>query len=134
MIVFRCYDPASNKDGGIHAWYDSISSEAQAAIDTELEQLTLLKNLESLPHVHPIRGRTWAGLTAIEVDFVFDGTKYLFRLIGFDGPGAKEFTLLIGFEKLKGNHALYGPACRTAQKRKEGVLRDGRRAPPCQFP
>jgi hypothetical protein len=71
------------------------------------------------------------GLTEIIVELLgADEQPEHYRLLGFLGPGKMEFTLLFEFQKRIDSD--YGAACRSALIRKEGVLRDGRRAPPCE--
>lgn len=55
-----------------------------------------------------------------------------FRILGFTGPEKKQFTLLVGFEKITGSE--YAVECPKALQRKKGVLKDGTRAPQCYFP
>lgn len=129
MIVFRCYDPRTGGGGGIHSWYDQLDGAAKAAVDATLEQMSYENGLVGLPQYSPLRGAC-DGLSEIKIKLE-DGRQ--FRILGFDGPGRNEFTLLKGFEKSAG-HVDYGPHCNAAKWRKDAVERDNRRAPPCQFP
>jgi hypothetical protein len=71
------------------------------------------------------------GLAEIVVELLgADEQSEHYRLLGFFGPGRMDFTLLFGFRKTTASD--YGAACRSALTRKEGVIRDGRRAPPCE--
>jgi hypothetical protein len=132
MVAFRCYDPSGNGSGGVHDWYRSLSPGFRAEVDATLELLALEPDFDEVDQVKPLRGAC-DGLSEIIVDFVVDKIVQHIRLIGFDGPGKGEFTLLAGFQKFKDN-SIYGYYCAQAHQRKEGVIRDGRRAPLCQFP
>ncbi len=132
MVAFRCYDPSGAGTGGIHAWYTQLSIDFQAEVDATMELLELEKSLDDVPEVKPLRGAC-AGLREIKIDFGMDDAEVHLRIIGFDGPGRGEFTLLTGFQK-QGNNAIYGAECEKANRRKAGVLSDGKRAPPCGFP
>lgn len=127
MRTLYCYTlPKSGR--GIHTWYDGLGGEIRAAIDAALESLVEETDWDDLPQFKRLRGKC-RGLTEIEVDV----GKRNFRILGFDGPTRGQFTLLLGFEKRRGSID-YGPACYTAHHRKHGVIRDARRAAPCQFP
>lgn len=128
MISLLCYDPSKSGTGGIHAWYALQDGAVRAAIDATLELLALEKDWNHLPHVVALRGEC-EGLTEIKIDME-DGR--LIRLLGFERPGKKEFILLYSFEKHGGHD--YTPHCHSAHWRKKGVIRDFRRAKPCQFP
>lgn len=132
MVAFRCYDPSANGSGGIHTWYNGLDPVFRAEIDSALELLVLEKSLDDTPEVKVLRG-ICAGLTEIKIDFKIGKTDINLRILGFEGPDKNEFTLLSGFQKNK-NNAVYGAECSKAIERKEGVIRDGRRAPPCGFP
>jgi hypothetical protein len=97
-----------------------------------MELLSLERSLVGASEVKPLRGAC-EGLTEIKIDFTLGETKIHLRVLGFAGPNKEEFTLLTGFQKEKSN-AIYGVECAKAHERKEGVIRDGRRAPPCAFP
>lgn len=132
MVAFRCYDPSADGSGGIHGWYRALPSAYRAEIDAALELLALERALTGVDGVKALRGAC-EGLTEIIIDFEIAGVTHHIRILGFDGPGAREFTLLTGFEKLKDN-SIYGFYCNQAHERKEGAIRDGRRAPLCRFP
>ena len=132
MVAFRCYDPSSNGSGGIHAWYSQLSPEFRAEVDSVMELLSLEQFFTGIPEVKPLRGAC-EGLTEIKIDFSLGATEIHLRILGFDGPDKEEFTLLSGFQKVR-NNAVYGVECARAHERRDGVLRDGRRAPPCGFP
>lgn len=132
MVAFRCYDPSSAGGGGIYGWYGSLSPELQAEVDAALEILALENDLDGIANVKPLRGAC-KGLTEIKINSRIGEKPVHIRILEFKGPSRNEFTLLTGFEKSKGN-AVYGPHCRSAQDRKDGVIRDGKRAPPCGFP
>jgi hypothetical protein len=132
MVAFRCYDPSADGSRGVHAWYTQLSPEFRAEVDSAMELLSLEKTLVGHPEVKPLRGAC-EGLTEIKIDFALGSSEIHLRILGFDGPGKDEFSLLTGFQKAK-NNAVYGVECTKAHERKEGVTRDGRRAPPCRFP
>lgn len=125
MWTLRCYD--LGHDGGFRGWCDSQDPEIQAEIDTALEILVAQSALVDSATYEELRGKC-AGLSEVKVDVGADK----FRLLGFEGPGRREFTLLLGF--CKETNADYGRQCPKALKRKEGVLKDARRAPICSFP
>ena len=129
MVALRCYDP-SGHGGGIHLWYAQSSDDVRATIDAALEVLAEEAGLSGLPHVKALRGAC-RGLHEVIVN---TEDHRLFRILGFEGPSTGEFTLLLGLEKTQRGNIEYGPACASALQRKRGVLRDGRRAPPCRFP
>lgn len=128
MWTIRCYDPSAIR-GGIHSWYDPLPGEVRGAIDAALEILADESGqLTELLHYKELRGAC-KGLDEIIVD-LDDGRK--FRILTFRGPGRRDCTLLFGFEKLSNEQ--YGPHCRSAHWRKNGVERNGERAPKCDFP
>lgn len=133
MVALRCYDPASNGGGGgIYEWFDGLSGAYRAQIITVLELLQSEPRWnEDVEEVKDLHGAC-DGLTEIIIDFLVGETEIHIRILGFRGPGRDEFTLLTGFEKTNDN-AIYGFYCPQAHQRMEGVLRDGRRAPPCQI-
>jgi hypothetical protein len=133
MAALRCYDPASNGGGGgIHVWLDGLSSTYRAQIAVVFELLQVERRWDDLDEVKELRGAC-EGLTEIIVEFLVGKTEIHIRILGFYGPDRGEFTLLTGFEKTNDN-AIYGFYCPQARQRMEGVQRDGRRAPPCEFP
>lgn len=97
-----------------------------------MELLSQEDSLDDVPEVKPLRGAC-AGLTEIKFDFRLGEAEIHLRILGFAGPGKNEFTLLTGFQKKKSN-AVYGAECSKANERKDGVMRDARRALPCGFP
>lgn len=128
MWILRCYDP-SGGSGGIHSWYHPLHGKVKAAIDAALELLAYEPGpLNGLAHYRALRG-VCQGLDEVIID-LDDGRN--FRILSFQGPGRRECTLLLGFEKK--NNLIYGPKCSAAQWRKKGVERNGQRAPECQFP
>jgi hypothetical protein len=129
MIRLRCYDPGDS-GGGIHSWYDGLLESVQGAVDATLELLREENDLNGLPQLKSLRGAC-QGLDEIIVD-LYAGPKY--RILCFRGPESKEITLLFGFEKTARGTADYAAPCWAAKKRKDGVNRDGRRAPACRFP
>src|SRR5262245_9077047 len=133
MVVFRCYDPRSDGTGGIHRWYErEISSEVRSAIDAVLELMSREAQLDGHPKFKSLRGKC-SGLAEIKVDIPIksaknkqskkkrrrERTEINVRILGPDNPPNSHFILLIGFIKRGGSD--YGPACRQAHNRKEGV-------------
>jgi hypothetical protein len=125
--LFRCY--ALGGTGSYNGWYASLPVQVQTEIDNVLEILAatrkwpkeLAKELDG----------SCEGLAEIIVELLgADEQSEHYRLLGFFGPGRMDFTLLFGFRKTTASD--YGAACRSALTRKEGVIRDGRRAPPCE--
>jgi hypothetical protein len=114
----------------MHAWYEALPEAAQAAVDAALENLADEDDLNNLPQLKQLRGKC-EGLDELLIDLP-DGSKY--RILCFRGPNDDDLTLLFGFPKSPPGHVDYGPHCWSALKRKEGVIRDGRRAPSCRFP
>ena len=119
MWIFRCYD--LGQDGGFRGWCDSQEADVKAKIDFTLELLAALKDWSLSPFYQDLHGGC-EGLGEIKIDT--DNTHH--RLLGFFGPGKREFTLLCGFSKE--TNADYGKECPKALNRKEGVLKDGARA------
>ena len=103
MVSFRCYDPSTDGNGGIHSWYNGLPPSYRAEVDAVLELLALENNLSEIPEVKALRGAC-EGLTEIKIDFALkEGKKERgihLRILGFDGPVKDEFTLLTGFEKV----------------------------------
>ena len=125
--LFRCY--AVGGVGSYNGWYASLSVRVRTEIDNVLDILAATRNWpEELGK--ELRGAC-DGLAEIIVEVPgTDETTDNYRLLGFFGPEQMEFTLLFGFKKE--NNSDYGAACRSALTRREGVVRDGRRAPPCE--
>jgi hypothetical protein len=131
MIAFRCYDPSDDGSGGIHRWYNTLPDEIRGEIDAVLEAMQLETSLASHRFVEAMCGAC-KGLSRITFKVNFSGEEIHIRILGFDGPERRQFTLLRGFEKQA--DADYGRMCWAAHRQKEGVEHDGSRAPPCQFP
>jgi hypothetical protein len=129
MANLRCYDP-KGAGGGVHGWYASLPDNVQAAIDAALENIRDESDLDGLPQLKALRG-VCDGLDEITID-LDKSAKY--RILCFRGPNRGDLTLLFGFKKSPRGNIDYGPHCWSAIKRKEGVIHDGRRAPPCRFP
>jgi hypothetical protein len=136
MVAFRCYSPSGERRRGFHAWYDALSAEFRAIVDTQLELIGHDDSLEASGQFKALRRRC-LGLTEIKIDFLeinpdeTEGDKVHIRILGFGT--AADFVLLLGFRKY--GDSQYGPACRSALNRKRGVERDGRRRTrPCRFP
>ena len=129
MWTIRCYDPSSGGNGGIHSWYNLLPGDVKAAVDAALELVATEQGLlRDLPYYKELRGHC-QDLDEVIVNLA-DGR--LFRVLTFKGPGRRDCTLLFGFEKT--STADYGQACDSARWRKQGVERDEKRAPGCQFP
>jgi hypothetical protein len=132
--TFRCYDPFREDRGGFHGWYDALTGDVMAEVDQALDILS--RERVGLPTYKDLDGRC-AGLGEIRIDVSIEasndeGGLRKFRILGFQGPNKREFSLLAGFEKITG--AEYATECPKAQQRMKGVMRDGSRAPPCAFP
>ena len=99
----------------------------QAEISSTIEILAVLPDWSKSAAYEDLEGKC-EGLGEVKVDVA----DLCIRLLGFKGPGKREFTLLLGFAKRTNSD--YATHCPRALKRKEGVLKDGRRAPICSFP
>jgi hypothetical protein len=98
MVAFRCYDPSANGRGGVHAWYNSLSPEFRAEIDSAMELLGLEDSLDDVPEIKPLRG-VCEGLTEIKIDFRLGETEVHLRILGFVGPGRMSSLCLLVSEK-----------------------------------
>ncbi len=121
----------------VHDWYDALPAAVMAEVDQALDVLSREKKW-SAPEYKDLSGDC-SGLGEIRIDIaqVSDGQDedlppLCFRILGFAGPDKKQFTLLVGFQKITG--AEYSVECPRALRRKKGVLKDGSRAPQCYFP
>ena len=114
----------------MHAWYAAQTPFAQGAIDAALEDIIDERSLENLPQFKALHG-VCDGLDEILIDL---DEVLQYRILCFRGPNRGELTLLFGFEKSGRGNVDYGPHCWAANRRKEGVIKDGRRAPQCRFP
>lgn len=114
----------------MHAWYDTLPETVQGAIDAALENIIDEFNLDNIPQFKALRG-VCGGLDEIVIDVDKD---LKFRILCFRGPNRGDLTLLFGFKKSPRGSIDYGPYCWSANYRKDGVIRDGRRAPHCRFP
>jgi hypothetical protein len=125
--LFRCYDLGGSSSYG--GQYDALPIYVQTEIDSVLEILVATRTWpETLSK--ELRGSCY-GLVEIIVELLGpDDQPEHYRLLGFYGPDKMEFTLL--FIMKKETDSDYGPACRSALPRKDGVIKDGRRAPPCE--
>src|SRR5438874_1657579 len=128
MVAFSCYHPTGAKLGARCAWRAPLAEEFDAEVDAQLELLSLDDDLGG--QFKELR-TSCAGLTEIIIETELDSDeprkkkeKVHIRILGFGS--ADDFVLLYAFRKKGGSD--YGPACRSALTRKQGVLRDGRRA------
>jgi hypothetical protein len=139
-VRFRCYGLGGNS-GSIHAWYDSLPAEVQAGVDAVLE--TLGNSRRPWPNTlfERLHGACY-GLAEIKIEVEQTTGETTepdaevppehYRILVWEGQGRNDVTLLYGFKKE--NNADYGPACRSALRRRDGVKKDANRAPPCAFP
>jgi hypothetical protein len=135
LWTFRCYDPSKDGRGGFHGWYDALTGDVMAEVDRALDILSRERTW-GLPTYKDRLGRC-LGLGEIRIDISIGASNdkdrlRRFRILGFLGPGRREFSLLVGFEKITG--AEYAVECPKAYHRMNGVIRDGSRAPSCEFP
>lgn len=119
MRVIRWY--CLGQDGGFRGWYDSQPLEVQAKIEVVLAILEAQRTWDKTPFYESLRGKC-EGLGEIK----FSVGERHYRLLGFDGPGKREFTIGTWFQKR--NNSDYGRECPKGRERKEGVLKDGSRA------
>ena len=127
---FRCY--VAGGAGSYDGWQAGLPEEVQTEIDNVLDILAATRHWPNGPNelTEEMRGAC-EGLVEIRIEFPgADERQEHYRILGFAGPGKMEFTLLLGFKET--NTSDYGPACRSALRRKEGVIKDGNRAPPCE--
>lgn len=131
--TFRCY-AAKGQGGSFDGWYASRTPEVQAEIDAALEILAKARKWE-LPYFDNLHGAC-EGLGEIRIDVTRESAsgekRECYRILGFNGPERRDFTLLCGFLKVTGSE--YSRECRKAHRRKDGVTKDGRRASICEFP
>ena len=130
MIALRCYDPTRHGVGGIHAWLNGHPPDFLAQIHNALELLSIERSVASAPQIKPLRGPC-AGLSEIVIEFRQGNAQIHIRILGMP-DGQHAFVLLLGFQKF--SNADYGAKCPPAQNRKQGVIKDARRAGPCVFP
>jgi hypothetical protein len=138
MWTFRCYILGTGA-GSFHGWLEGLPEHVQAEIEAALEALGTYRSLADSPQYEALRGAC-EGLSEVIIDVPKTPEErnggddvHCYRIIGFVGPGKREFTLLHGFVK-ENKNSDYGHACRAARAKMEGVLKDGDRAPPCEFP
>jgi hypothetical protein len=131
MVRLRCYDPTGNETGGIYEWYASLGAHFQAQVDSVLELVQAERDIDASEDLKSLSGAC-EGLVEVLIDFLDSATEIHIRILGC-ACSRSELVLLTGFQKFNDN-AIYGYYCQQADQRKEGVLRDGRRARPCVFP
>ena len=130
---FRCYDPAGG-NGGIHEWYDGLPVEVQAETDAVLE--TLFNTRRPWPDAlyAELRGGCHP-LCEVKITVSRQhGDQEVedhYRILAWQGPGRNEVTLLLGFKKENNDYATH---CHTALRRRDGVRKNGQKAPACAFP
>jgi hypothetical protein len=125
--LLRCY--ALGGSASYSGQYEASPVYVQTEIDAALE---ILRPTRLWPETlcKELRG-SCDGLAEIIVELLGPNDRpEHYRLLGFFGPDRMEFTLLFILRKEADSD--YGPACRSALQRKEGVLKDGQRAPPCE--
>lgn len=130
---FRCYAPGG-ADGGIHAWYDALPIEVQAEIDATLETLTNSRRPWPSSLFEKLRGGCHP-LSEIKIaipdDENPDADPAQYRILAWEGPDDNEVTLLYGFKKETNDYSSY---CHAALRRRDGVRKNGKKAPKCIFP
>lgn len=134
-VIYRCYDP-SGDNGGFHEWYYGLPATVQAEIDAALNVLRYSRQPWPSTLYEKLHGACY-GLAEIKIAVDAEQPekeegKDHYRILVFEGPRRKEITLLFGFKKE--NTSNYGPACRSARQRRDGVKKDGNRARLCTFP
>ncbi len=136
MWQIRCYRPTGDS-GGFRSWYDTLIEAVQAEIDAVLELLETSRPPWPETLYAPLHG-SCEGLVEIRIEFLSEGDDSndsddegeepeQYRILAFEGPDQRELTVLYGFKKT--TNADYGPACRAALNRRDGVKKDVRRAP-----
>jgi hypothetical protein len=150
MVAFRCYNRSRVNDGGRDGWRTPLPREFDNEVDAALEVLQFHRSLDDERYFKALRGRC-DGLIEVRINFQLEPDdprlqselarrrsrqrrpktpEVHIRILGFGT--AEDFILLYGFRK-RGERD-YGPACRSALNRRQGVMRNGRRAAPCRFP
>jgi hypothetical protein len=121
LWIFRCYVSPSGRDL-FQVWYDDQTEAVQAAVDVALEFLVQRPRDEWRRPAFDLLSGKMRELG--EIRFKVDKQ---YRILGFFGPNASEFTMLIGASK-KGSN--YDPrnALETALERMGQVKADGRRS------
>jgi hypothetical protein len=124
-IDLKCYAELNETDV-ISPWYGSIQDEAKAELDGVLEILSSLSPQRwPLSCAKELSDRTASECSGLH-EVLLDGPGYCYRIIGFLGPGAGEFTMLYPFDKQI--DAGYGLPCKIAQERMKNVRKDWRLA------
>jgi len=128
---FLCYDPSGERMG-FHAWYDALPPALMAEVDRALDLLSREKRW--VEAFYKELDGACEGLGEVRIDAPSRSTKIriCLRILGFPDLRKRVFHLLVGFEKIIGDE--YRVECPKALRRKQGVLKDGSRAPPCEFP
>jgi Phage derived protein Gp49-like (DUF891) len=128
---FLCYDPSGGERMGFHAWYDALPPALMAEVDRALDLLS--RERRWVEGFYKELDGACEGLGEIRIDAPSpSNTKICVRILGFTDLRKRVFHLLVGFEKTAGDE--YRVECPRALRRKQGVLKDGSRAPPCEFP
>jgi hypothetical protein len=112
--IFKVF--LNNKtDDVISSWIEAQPSKVRAKIRTRIKYLEVTRNWPE-DYCHK-----WVGIDHIfEIRIRHSGIQY--RLLGFFGPGDKEFTLLIGATKKKDLEPKSAPDI--AKKRRKLTLED----------
>ena len=128
----RCYVSSEGKDC-VCNWYASVDEDVQAAFqiiltacqDLQFNQWpeTLFKKLKDRP------GSKCRGLGEIILNDI-DANKYCFRILGFNGPGETDFTMLYVFNK--SIFRRYKKPCQIAQGFKKDVELDWNHSVTCE--
>ena len=133
MIAFQCYDLGHGSGGRFCDWLASLPPTVRSEIEADLEILQTERSVEAAGRFKSLGRTVCRDLVEIVIDFCPLGanTEIHVRILGFS-IGPHEFVLLAGFQKE--SNQVYAIECPRAQTRREGVLRDGKRAVGCHFP
>ena len=102
---------AANGGSPFKDWYDSLDKDVQAVFDARLDYLKQQpRNGWSMPHFRLLHGPC-VGLGEIR----FKVKRVQYRPLGFFGPEANQFTLLVGAIE-KGGKIQPASACTSALK------------------
>ncbi len=129
---FLCYDPSDGARMGFHACYDALPPGLMAEVDRALDLLS--RERRWIEPLYKELDGACEGLGEVRIDAPSPrtATKTCFRILGLPDKRKRAFHLLVGFEKIVGDE--YRVECPKALRRKQRVVKDGNRAPPCEFP